>query len=315
MQWESPYIYRSGVNLMGLTEYNKAMIKALCKCDIREARGWAELSLDEDKTQKNSEFVKKYKEILTAKKSGAVEIPRELNGIITCENVQETFKENRYYLTAAQKAIADKIFRMSRVCEQLMEMQIPYKNATLLYGPPGTGKTTFGKYIAYKLGLPFCYLNFSKVVDSYMGATSKNISQAFMFASTTPCVFMLDEVDAISINRAKGNSGSDGELGRVTVTLMQEFDKLENDIVLIAATNRADMLDPAFISRCATKGEMLAFSKDDSIRMVKKFLKDINMDIPDNTITKIVEKNSDQRSVMFDVVSHIAEMIDKGQIE
>lgn len=39
------------------------------------------------------------------------------------------------------------------------------------------------------------------------------------------------------------------------------------------------------------------------------------MDIPDNTITKIVEKNSDQRSVMFDVVSHIAEMIDKGQIE
>ena len=60
---------------------------------------------------------------------------------------------------------------------------------------------------------------------------------------------------------------------------------------------------------------MLAFSKDDSIRMVKKFLKDINMDIPDNTIAEIVEKNSDQRSVMFDVVSHIAEMIDKGQIE
>lgn len=75
------------------------------------------------------------------------------------------------------------------------------------------------------------------------------------------------------------------------------------------------MLDPAFISRCTTKGEMLAFSKDDSIRMVKKFLKDINMDIPDNTIAEIVEKNSDQRSVMFDVVSHIAEMIDKGQIE
>ena len=60
---------------------------------------------------------------------------------------------------------------------------------------------------------------------------------------------------------------------------------------------------------------MLAFSKDDSIRMVKKFLKDINMDIPDDTIAEIVEKNSDQRSVMFDVVSHIAEMIDKGQIE
>lgn len=55
---------------MGLTEYNKAMIKALCKCDIREARSWAELSLDEDKTQKNSEFVKKYKEILTAKNQG-----------------------------------------------------------------------------------------------------------------------------------------------------------------------------------------------------------------------------------------------------
>ena len=93
-------------------------------------------------------------------------------------------------------------------------MQIPYKNATLLYGPPGTGKTMFGKYIAYKMGLPFCYLNFSKVVDSYMGVTSRNIAQAFTYASTNPCVFMLDEVDTISCNRAGGdNSGANKEIG------------------------------------------------------------------------------------------------------
>ena len=97
------------------------------------------------------------------------------------------------------------------------------------------------------MNLPFCYLNFSKVVDSYLGATSKNISQAFTYASANPCVFMLDEVDTISSNRAD-KSGAEKEIGRVTITLMQEFDKLANDVVVIAATNRLDILDDAFVS-------------------------------------------------------------------
>lgn len=149
---------------------------------------------------------------------------------------------------------------MSVVSQKLMELQVPYKNATLLYGPPGTGKTMFARYIAYKKGLPFCYLNFSKAVDSYMGATSRNIAKAFTYAASNPCVFLLDEVDAISCNRSKGMSdGASKEIGRVTITLMQELDRLPNDVIVLGATNRLDILDEAFISRFPVKKEMLPF--------------------------------------------------------
>lgn len=275
-----------------------------------EARKWAVAALNADTTQKNKGFVTRYKNILTSEGAGMIELPGNLKDILVCEDVSLSFKENRYYVTERQEIIAKNIFRLAKVSGKLMELMIPYKNATLLYGPPGTGKTMFGKYIAYKMGLPFCYLNFSKVVDSYMGVTSRNIAQAFTYASTNPCVFMLDEVDTISCNRERTSSGADREIGRVTVTLMQEFDKLANDVVVIAATNRLDILDKAFVSRCSQKYEMPPFTVEESKQMVNKFLNDIEISIPDIEIDQIVQKNSDQRTIMADVIRLIADRLE-----
>ena len=295
---------------MGLGNYEQNLIKSIAENDIREARKWAVAALNADTTQKNKGFVTRYKNILTSEGAGMIELPGNLKDILVCEDVSLSFKENRYYVTERQEIIAKNIFRLAKVSGKLMELMIPYKNATLLYGPPGTGKTMFGKYIAYKMGLPFCYLNFSKVVDSYMGVTSRNIAQAFTYASTNPCVFMLDEVDTISCNRERTSSGADREIGRVTVTLMQEFDKLANDVVVIAATNRLDILDKAFVSRCSQKYEMPPFSAEESKQMVNKFLNDIEISIPDIEIDQIVQKNSDQRTIMADVIRLIADRLE-----
>lgn len=299
---------------MGLGTYEQQVIKALAENDVREAKKWALLALDADKTQKNKYFVNKYKNVLTSEGSGMIELPGNLKDILLCEDVSLSFKENRYYVTERQEQIAKEVFRMAKVSGKLMEMQIPYKNATLLYGPPGTGKTMFGKYIAYKMGLPFCYLNFSKVVDSYMGVTSRNIAQAFTYASTNPCVFMLDEVDTISCNRADGdNSSANREIGRVTITLMQEFDKLANDVVVIAATNRIDILDQAFISRCPQQHEMPPFTPEESEKMVYKFLADIGMEIPENDINNIVRDKKDQRSIMSEIIRLVADKLEGNE--
>lgn len=297
--------------MLGLSNCEQQMIKALAENDVREARKWALLVLDEDKTQKNKYFVNRYRSILTTEGAGMIELPGNLKDILLCEDVTLSFKENRYYVTERQEKIAKEIFRMAKVSGKLMEMQIPYKNATLLHGPPGTGKTMFGKYIAYKMGLPFCYLNFSKVVDSYMGVTSRNISQAFTYASTNPCVFMLDEVDTISCNRADGDrSGASKEIGRVTITLMQEFDRLANDVVVIAATNRMDILDEAFVSRCPQKYEMPPFTPEESKVMVRKFLADISIDIPDYEIDKVIQTKADQRSIMGEIIRLVADRLE-----
>lgn len=296
---------------MGLGNNEQQIIRAIAENDIRSARKWAILALEADKTQKNKWFVNKYKAILTSEGANMIELPGNLKDIMLCEDVSVSFKESRYYLTENEKYISEEIFKMAKVSGKLMEMQIPYKNATLLYGPPGTGKTMFGRYVAYKMKLPFCYLNFSRVIDSYMGATSRNISQAFTYASANPCVFMLDEVDTISCNRtARIDGGSEKEIGRVTVTLMQELDKLANDVVLIAATNRIDMLDDAFVSRCSLKCEMPPFSEAESRNMVWKFLKDVGMEFSEYEVDDVICNGKDQREIMNKLVMAIA-----GRIE
>lgn len=295
---------------MGLTNSQMNLIKAVAENDIRTAKKCAGFCLDEDKTQKNQYFTKRYRSILASEGSNLFELPADLKDILICEDVSMSFYEKRYYVTDVQQKLAEKIFRMSDVSQKLMEMQIPYKNATLLYGPPGTGKTMFGKYIAYKKEIPFCYLNFSRVVDSYMGVTSRNIAKAFAYAASNPCVFLLDEVDAISCNRANNlNSGADKEIGRVTITLMQEFDKLPNDVIVLAATNRLDILDKAFISRFPIKQEMLPFTESESRQMVEKFLDDIGYRFTEEEIRRVIGNNTDQRQIMSNTVQVLAEKI------
>lgn len=169
---------------MGLTEIQKEMIRGIATNNMLKARQGALGALNEDTTQKNKNFVARYKSILTSEHGFLYELPTELKGLLQCEDVSMSFKESRYYVSEQQMELASKIFRMAEVSQKLMELQIPYKNATLLYGPPGTGKTMFARYIAFKKALPFCYLNFSRIIDSYMGSTAKNIAKAFAYASS-----------------------------------------------------------------------------------------------------------------------------------
>ena len=199
---------------------------------------------------------------------------------------------------------------MRRVNTKLMEMGIPYLNSTLLYGLSGTGKTTFGKYIAYKTRLPFCYLNFSNLIDSYMGSTSKNISKAFSYAVSNPCVFMLDEVDCISIQRESVNSGgTDGEMARITITMMQEFDRLTNDIIVIGATNRLDRIDKALLRRFALKHEVKILNNNEKDKMVRKYLSDVNIIFSESEINDLVSNNDNQSMLLNKLIRLIAQKI------
>ena len=123
--------------MMGLGNNEQHIIKAIAENDIRSARKWAALALKADKTQKNKRFVNKSRSILASEGANMIELPGNLKDIMLCEDVSASFKENRYYLAESEKCISEKIFRMAKVSQKLMEMQIPYKNATLLYGPQG----------------------------------------------------------------------------------------------------------------------------------------------------------------------------------
>ena len=130
-----------------------------------------------------------------------IELPYDIKGILKMEDVSTSFNENRYFITDKEKRIFKQIEMTNNTNKKLKQLGIRYLNTTLLYGETGTGKTTFGKYVAYKLGLPFAYLNFSQCITSLLGGTSKNIDKVFEYVSKQKCVLMLDEIDAIGIKR------------------------------------------------------------------------------------------------------------------
>ncbi len=124
----------------------------------------------------------------------------------------------------------------------------------LLEGPPGTGKTTFAKAAACELSVPFADVNANSLVDSYIGKTGKNIDKLFDEARAlakkngTPVVLFIDEIDYLAQKRG-GENKTAAEAVPTLIKQMDGFSTSSDDIVLIAATNIKETLDPAILSR------------------------------------------------------------------
>lgn len=294
---------------MGLTDNQKNLIRAIADNNISSAKKWALACCNEDETYKNSIFVSQYKSILSQPEKKLFELPQNVSGFMCAENVSETFNVRRYYLSERERELSEKITRMATVAAKLKEMKIEYRNSTLLFGESGTGKTTFGRYMAYKFDLPFCYIKFSTLVDSLIGGTSKNIAKAFSFAKSNPCVFMMDELDAVCTNRSDSGSSAAEEMNRVTITIMQELDQLPNDVVLLAATNRIDTIDDAVLRRFSIKHEVKPFDECEKERLLKKFLVDVGVTFSKSEIEKIISESGNQSGIINRAVEKIAEDI------
>lgn len=158
---------------MGMTSNQLALVRYVAENNIQKAKDAALCCCAEDTTQKNHYAVTKYQSLLRSGGMNLMELPANISGFATMEDLTNTYLENRYYLTQDERKLFDLIKNMNDVSLQLMEKQIPYLNATLLYGESGVGKTAFSRYVAYKLGMPYLYVNFSRMLDSYLGGTAK----------------------------------------------------------------------------------------------------------------------------------------------
>lgn len=223
------------------------------------------------------------------------------------------FREGRYYLGNMHRKVFVEISRGYDVTVKMLELGIPYLNSTLIYGEPGTGKTEFAKYVAYKLGIPFAYVNFSYIISSYMGSTSQNLRKVFDFCKGQKCVLLLDEIDCIGL--ARGNDkGADGELARTTISLMQCLDELTDGQIIIGATNRADRLDKALLRRFQRKFEFVRFDENDRLEMIRKFISDIDMDCTESSMIKYAKEEHTQAEITKHIIDCIAKAITDNDI-
>lgn len=202
-------------------------------------------------------------------------MPGEVAQLVFLEHPEETFDPDRYLVTEQAERIAAQVRSMRLAAPRLRVLGLPARNTTLLYGPPGTGKTEMARWIAYREGLPLMYVNMSSTVDSLMGRTAKNISQIFRQVRSGSCILMVDEIDCIANTRASAVRAADGELNRTTVTFMQEIDRLPPGVVLLAATNRYDMLDPALLRRFSKVEEVERLPRAETRRLLDAWAGDI----------------------------------------
>ncbi|MFV5467165.1 AAA family ATPase [Acinetobacter towneri] len=140
----------------------------------------------------------------------------------------------------------------------------------LIYGPPGCGKTVLANHIAARLDLPLITARCDTLISSYLGSTSKNLRSLFDHVASRPCVFFLDEFDALA--KARDDQHELGELKRVVVSLLQNIDSLPTSTVLLAATNHHELLDPAVWRRFAYRLQIPLPDKSLRESLIQQFL-------------------------------------------
>ena len=120
----------------------------------------------------------------------------------------------------------------------------------LMVGPPGTGKTLLGRAVAGEAGVPFFYISGSDFVEMFVGVGASRVRDMFEQAKkNAPCIIFIDEIDAVGRHRGAGLGGGNDEREQTLNQLLVEMDGFDPNegIIVIASTNRPDVLDPALL--------------------------------------------------------------------
>ncbi|WP_456068884.1 ATP-dependent zinc metalloprotease FtsH [Eubacterium sp.] len=134
--------------------------------------------------------------------------------------------------------------------EKYTELGARIPKGVLLVGPPGTGKTLLAKAVAGEAGVPFLSISGSDFVEMYVGVGASRVRDLFEQAKKkSPCIVFIDEIDAVGRHRGTGMGGGNDEREQTLNQLLVEMDGFGSNtgVIVIAATNRPDVLDPALL--------------------------------------------------------------------
>ena len=189
---------------------------------------------------------------------------KQLNGIASSNNKSMDFGKSRAKLQEDKDKVTFKdVAGLSEEKEELEELieflkepkkftkmgaRIP--KGVLLVGPPGTGKTLLAKAVAGEANAPFYFISGSDFVELFVGIGASRVRDMFRQAKqTAPCLIFIDEIDAVGRQRGAGVGGGHDEREQTLNQLLTEMDGFGRNegIIIIAATNRPDVLDPALL--------------------------------------------------------------------
>ncbi len=149
-----------------------------------------------------------------------------------------------------EKAELAEVVEFLKNPKKFSELGARIPKGVLLVGPPGTGKTLFAKAVAGEAGVPFFSISGSDFVEMFVGVGASRVRDLFDAAKKSqPCIVFIDEIDAVGRQRGTGLGGGHDEREQTLNQLLVQMDGFETNegIIVMAATNRADILDPALL--------------------------------------------------------------------
>ena len=148
------------------------------------------------------------------------------------------------------KAEVQEIIEILKDPQKFQKLGAKIPKGVLLVGPPGTGKTLLARAIAGEAGVPFLSISGSDFVEMFVGVGASRVRDLFeQGKKNAPCIIFIDEIDAVGRHRGAGLGGGHDEREQTLNQLLVEMDGFESNegVILVAATNRPDVLDPALL--------------------------------------------------------------------
>lgn len=181
-------------------------------------------------------------------RGGVMNFGKSKAKMVTKETSNVTFADVAGIEEAMEELVEIKEFLKDPKKFQALGAKIP--KGVLLYGPPGTGKTLVAKAVAGEAGVPFFSISGSDFVEMFVGVGASRVRDLFEQAKqSSPAIIFIDEIDAVGRHRGTGIGGGNDEREQTLNQLLVEMDGFDTNVnvILIAATNRPDVLDPALL--------------------------------------------------------------------
>lgn len=193
-----------------------------------------------------------------------------------------------------EKAELEEIVDFLKMPAKYIEMGARIPKGVLLVGPPGTGKTLLAKAISGEAGVPFFSISGSDFVEMFVGVGASRVRDLFQEAKkNAPCIVFIDEIDAVGRQRGAGLGGGHDEREQTLNQLLVEMDGfgVNEGIIMIAATNRPDILDPALLRPGRFDRQIVVGAPDvkgrEEILKVHTRKKPLSEDVDLNVLAKI----------------------------